>query len=504
MSRTKNSIKNITISILSKSGTHISSFIYRTIFIYTLSVEYLGISGLFTNILSFLSLVELGIGSAIVYCLYQPIAIGDNEKIKSYVKLYKQIYFMIGVIILVIGSLLTPYLSFFVTELPNIEGIQRIYLLYLLNFGISYFFLYATTIINAHQKSYITALIKDGALIMVTIIQCIVLLLTKDYQLVLVLQLLSTIFMGILMTRVANHMYPYLKEKEVQPLELKEKQNIKKNVLALIHHQIASVIVFCTDNLLISKLVGIIAVGLYSNYIMITSVLSGFIAIITTSITASIGNLGVDSKVEHQLCTFYEVFLFYALLGGSMSICLYVLFQDFIVLWIGQSYLLSTVAVGIIVLNFYLTLMRKACLLVHDTNGLFWYSRYKPVVESIVNLVMSIVLAKYYGIVGILIGTTISTVTVCFWVEPYIIYKYVFKVSVITYFKKYFLHTIKMVGLLMIILFITNMFDTALFFTFIMKMITCTILIPIGVFVLFNRDEDFKRLKKRFIKNKMF
>ncbi|MFI3208244.1 MAG: polysaccharide biosynthesis C-terminal domain-containing protein [Eubacteriales bacterium] len=497
MSRTKNSMINIAVSLFSKSFSYFITFVYRTVFICTLSAEYLGINGLFTNILSVLSLAELGVGTAIVYSLYQPIASGDSEKIKSFMQLYRRLYTAIGIFIMALGLCLTPFLSVFVNDMPDIPNIELIYVLYVINFSVSYFVLYGQTIIAAHQKSYINSLYKQSVVFVMTILQCVLLICFHNYLGTLVLQLTSTLVSGGLLIAKARKLFPYLEDKDIAPIEINEKRTIKKNIFAMLHHHLGTVIVLCTDNLLISKFVGVVAVGLYSNYVLITSGLASILATIISSITASVGNLGTSENKGHQLEVFYDIFFLFSICLGMITVCLAVLLQPFIALWIGESYMMSTEIVIMIVVNFYLLAMRKPALMCHDTYGLFWYDRYKPIVEAMINLGASLILAPKFGVIGVLLGTAISTITVCLWVEPFVLYKYVYECSVWKYFRRYAKYTLCMLVVMAVTFRITGGFTGTVVAVFLKKLGVCVVVVPVSYWVLMHRWKEWRRLDVR-------
>lgn len=437
MSRTENSIRNIKYAVIGQAAGILISFISRRIFIQFLNEQYLGVDGLFTNILTMLSLAELGVGAAIVYSLYTPLAEGDVQKIKSLMYLFKRAYTVIGCVIGAFGLALTPALGLFVSEMPDIPQIRLTYILFVANSASSYFFSYKRSMIIADQKRYIATGYRYITYFFLSVAQIFVLVLTRNYILYLLIQIVGTVAENALISKRANAMYPYLKSRDIAPLNRVDFNEIVRNTGSMMLHKVGGVVVQGTDNLLLSKLVGVVAVGVYSNYYLIINAINIVVGLLTQSITASLGNLGATEAGEKKLEVFsvlnFGVFWIY----GFSSICLLVLFNPFIELWLGERYLFDFELVIIIVVNFYVNGMRKGVLTNRDALGLYWADRYKPIFEALINLIVSIWLGLKFGAHGIFFGTVVSTLATCFWVEPYILYKYGFNERVGAYFKNY-------------------------------------------------------------------
>jgi O-antigen/teichoic acid export membrane protein len=355
MSRTSNSIRNIKYAVLGQAIGLLVSFISRIFFVRILSAEYLGVNGLFTNILSVLSLAELGVGSSIVYSMYKPLAEKDEYRLKALMGFYKKAYITIGIIIAVLGTALIPFLEFFIKDKPNVPHIQLIYLMFVVNSSISYFFSYKRSLIIADQKRYIATFYRYGFYFLLNIAQIIALVLTKSYILYLGLQIINTFIENIYISRKANELYPFLKGGEAVKMAKDEIDIIVRNVKAMMFHKLGGTVVMGTDNLLISKFVGVIQVGLYSNYLLIIKALNTVFGLAYQSITASIGNLGVIETNEKNKFIFECINLLGFWIYGVASICLINLFNPFIILWLGKEYLFPISIVLIIVINFYLT-----------------------------------------------------------------------------------------------------------------------------------------------------
>jgi len=492
MTRTINSLRNIKYTLAGRIVSLILSFVSRTVFINYLGVEYLGLNGLFTNVLSILSLAELGIGSAIAYSIYEPLARGEENRLKSLMQIYRKAYNAIGVWMFASGVLLMPFIDFFIKDMPDIREISIIYILFVINSSITYFISYKRALIIADQNKYIDSLYLYGSQILLNVVQIITLILYKNYVLFLLLKVIATVLENVLISIKADKMYPYLKDTKVEKLDREDKSKIVKNIKAMFLHRVGGIVVMGTDNLLISKFVGISYVGIYSNYLLIVNTLNMLIDILFQSVTASIGNLGVTSDKKRINDIFDSIDFIGYWVYCFTSITFFILINPFISIWLGNEFLFSPLIVLMITINLYIQGLRKSVLTFRDALGLFWYDRYKPIIESAINLIASIYFAINLGVLGILLGTVVSTLTTATWIEPYVLYKNGLKNPVIDYFKKY----IKRFILTILIGGVTWFFCSLVLENplpgFLIKMIICTIIPNVILIVIYHRTSEFK------------
>lgn len=440
--RTKRSTKNLIYAWGGQFALLFIKFAARRIFVHILNSEYLGIDGLFSNILSMLSLAELGIGTAIIYSLYKPLAANDAHNVNAIMHLYKKIYRIIGIFISAAGIALTPFLYFFMKDIPDIPHIRLIYVLFVLNSSVSYFFSYKSSLIIADQRSFIYSKNHYFFSIFLNIVQIVVLYITKNYILFVLCQFFFTVLENYFIARKADQLYPFLRDKAVPDKVAPETVlEIKRNTFAMLLHKIGGVVILSTDNLLISKLIGIVSVGRYANYSFITNSLNSIINQLFSAITASVGHLGATGDDQKKIKVFNLTFFINFWIYGMISVCLVNTFNPFIAAFFRKDLIFSMGVVFTIVIRFYLTGMRQSVTTFKNALGLYWYDRYKPVFEIMINLVASIILAKYLGIAGIFIGTIVSTLTTVFWIEPFVLYKNGFHASCLPYFNKYIMYT---------------------------------------------------------------
>lgn len=507
MSRIDNTIKNTKYAVLGQILVMFAIFFNRMIFVKTLDIKYLGLNGLFTNIVSILSFAELGIGSAIIFSLYKPLAEKDSEKVKTLMYIYKKAYMYIGIFITISGFLVLPFIKFFINGSVNdIKNLNLIFILFIMSSTISYFYSYKRSLIMADQKGYIDSFYKYTFNIILNILQILFLIWTENFIIYLILKIICVYLENLIITKKIDKMYPYLLEKSIEKLDLNEKKSLIKNIKALILHKIGSIVVLSTDNLLLSKFVGLATVGIYSNYMLIINSLNTIFSLFFQSIVASAGNLRVTEEESKNKFIFECIDLICFWIYSFASISLVILVNPFINLWLGESYTFSFSIVFILVLNFYIMGMRKSVQSFKEAYGLFWQDRFKPLFEATINLVVSIILVKEYGTLGIFMGTLISTVSTSFWIEPYILYKYGFKKSSFKYFLNYIYKFCLAFVIGLVTYLISNLFSEQTLVSFIFKIFICISVPNILIFLLVFNTSEFKYLtkifKRKFIKNR--
>ncbi|MEN6414608.1 MAG: hypothetical protein ABFC84_17860 [Veillonellales bacterium] len=495
--RTINSVRNIIVSLSYQLILLFLSFMSRTIFIKTLGAEYLGINGLYSNILSVLSLADLGIGSAIIYCIYKPLAENDIAKISALMNFYKRIYRYIAIAVGVIGIALVPFLDILVKTDTPIQNLELYYVLFLSNTIMSYLFIYKSAIIIADQKLYLIKIYSFAFEIIRFIFQIVILVTTHNYMLYLIVQLLCTFLNNLFIAYKSNKLYPYIKN-AARRLNKAERGNIIENIKSMFLYRIGGVILNSTDNIFISSMIGTVWVGIYSNYFLIVGAVQGFTEIVYSSISASVGNLNVseDMKIKEKLFRVIDFSTFW--LYGFCSICFFVLLDDFITLWLGKEFCLGLPIVVAILLNFYIPGMLRSTALFRDTTGLFKQTKYVFLITAVINLGLSFFLGLHFGLAGILYATAISRMLTNVWFEPMMLYKKYFQKSSQKYFSKQVLYFALLCIICGLISFIASFFNDGSVAAFIKKMILC-LLIPNVIFaILFYRTDECKYLIEKY------
>ena len=474
-------------------------FISRKVFLDNLGTEYLGINGLLTNILSMLSLVESGVGLSIIYNLYKPLAEKDIEKTTALVQLYKKLYSILAIVILILSIIMFMFLGKFIKGGTTVPFVGVVYFILVLKNVVSYLNAHKWSLINADQKGYVIAKYNLIFNVITTIAKIIVLQITKNYILFLLIELAIFIIQNIYNGKIVNDRYPYIKTNKRYKVDEQTKDNLIMNVKAIFLHNIGTYCVFGTDNLLISSFVGLTTVGLYSNYTMITSQLSSLLTPVLNGIGASVGNLIATESKEKSYQIFNVTYLINFWIYSFSVIFLYNLLEPFINWWLGEGLLLDELAFIFILVNFYLTGLRSVVSTFKSKAGIFTNDKYVPIIESIINLGASIILVKYFGLAGILMGTTISTISIPLWTQSKLVYNKVFDKSVSEYFKKYIFYII----LTLITGFITTYMCNILvsgtdFISLVVKGMICVIVVNLIYLLIFYKTYEFKYILNVF------
>lgn len=480
------------------------NFVLRTIFIQILSAELLGIDGLYTNILQVLSLTELGLKNAMTFSLYEPLRNDNKEKIKELIAYFRRIYNFIAVIIAIIGLMIIPFLDFIVNTDSHIEHLELYYIIFLARTVFSYLFFYRVTLVVADQKEYLVRIYSTYTILIQFFLQIIVLLVFENYILYLsifaIMQLLTNLFIAY----QSSKLYPYLNEPH-DDLSKKDRLVIVDNMKSLFIYSVGSVLLNKTDTIITSILVGTVWVGIYSNYMMIIEGIKSITQVIFQSVVASIGNLNVniknDEKKRNDSEKMYNVINFSAFwIYGICSICFYFLFNIFIELWIGKEYILSMSTVIPIIINFYMPGMLRSTSMYRDTTGLFSITKYVYLLTSIINLILSLILGRYFGLTGILYATVIARLMTNFWYEPFILHRKFFKAGIIKYFiKQLKFLSILIVSILMVQIVINLVSFQNILHEFIFRL-SISIIIPNIIFLIFlYRTKEFQYIRLKLI-----
>lgn len=491
--RTKNSIKNIKVTTFTEISNKILAFIIRTVFIKTLSADLLGLNGLFTNILTMLSLAELGFGTAIIFSMYKPVADGDKEKVKVLLNLYKKVYNIVGFIVFGGGLCLLPFIPYFVNGTVD-ANIHLVFLLFLINTTISYFFTYKRSIIIANQEQRKISLIEFLTYLMRAIFEIIFLYLTRNFIIYLVIEIICTFLQNLVISIVADKSYPYICEQSNIELPEIEKKEIFDNVKSLMVYKVGSVIMGGTDNIIMSKMINITIVGVCSNYIMIINAVKGILSQVINSISGSIGNLNSTSDTKKKEKVFYNLTFLHFVLYLNISVLFLNLLTPFIKIWAGKGYVLDDFTLIFLVLSIYIEGLRRPALMYRETLGIFKYGKQTPYIGTVVNIFSSIVLCKMLGVAGIFIGTSLAQLSSYSWIDPYLIHKKVFKTS----FSKYLCKTFEYAVFFLVVVLVNKVLSIFLFggsiYMIVLKTFLNIVIINMLVVLRYLKDQDFNNL----------
>lgn len=493
--RKKSSFKNMITAVSSNVLTIIVGLVAQAVFIKILGSEYLGLNGLFSNVISMLGIVELGMGSAIIYNMYKPIAENDHEKIKSLMQFYKKSYRIITLIISIIGIMIIPFIKYIVDIESVTVGINvyLVYILFLLETICSYILSYKRSMLYADQKEYITNIIHMGYTILVNTMQLTFLYFTHDYYLYLIIKVMMRLVENIVISSYVNRRYSYLLDNNVTKLDSKTEKDIFQKIKALFFHKIGTFIVSGTDNIIISKYLGLVTVGLYSNYYMIINAVQTVINHIIQATRASVGNLLVTESKTKQFDIFNKIRFVNFWISCFSSICIFVIMDSFITIWIGYKFVLPTKVLLVLVINFFIVSSRSTYGAFKEAAGIFYEDRFVPIIESLLNIVLSIIFVKKFGLMGVFMGTIASGLVLWCYSYPKYVYNKLFGRKISDYIKEtiyYFIIFILIAGFTYSLAILIS-FDNV-YLQFISNVLIALIVPNVIMLLLFSKDENFK------------
>lgn len=497
MSRTKNASRNIIWGIINKVIAIIIPFILRTMVIYLIGIQYVGLNSLFASILGVLSLAELGFGTALVYSMYKPIAENDIDTVNALLNLYRKIYRWIGGIIFIFGLVIMPFLDLFIAkDYPKEINIYILYFISLLNTTLGYFlFSYKRSILNATQRVDIGSNINTAIQIVQFILQSTLLFVFKNYYIYIIVLPLLTIIDNIIVAYFVKKMYPqYTCQGNVEKTEL---ATIKKNVGGLLIQKIGNTILNSSDNIILSAFLGLTLLAKYNNYYYIMSAVFGVLFIITNAITPIIGNSIVKESLEKNYKDFIKFNFIEVWLVTWFAACLMALYQHFMMLWGGPEFQLSIEIAILFVIYFFVYKMNDMCYVYRQASGIWWEGRWMPFVSAVVNLTLNLLLINRIGMIGVLLSTIVSILFINFPWGTYILFAKYFKAPSKT--KVYIWGQVKSMIIAGIVItstfFVSSLLEGIGWIDFILKLVICALLPNILLFVIYSKNEVFIETK---------
>ena len=415
---------NLVYSLIFQMLILVMSFVVRSFFIKSLGSSYLGLDGLFKNLLNLLSFTELGLGVAVSSALYEPPANNNIPLIKAYLSLLRRFYKLLIILIIVLGTILTFFLPVFITgAIPS--DARLAFILYFMNSAVTYMLVVNRTLLIADQLSYVNARNQFVFSMIQQIIQIIILLATKNYVLYLLIQLLANFASNLSLRRVSLKYYPYLADHDAPSLPTEKIQALKQNIIGMVSSKVGGIVLNSTDNIVLSSFVGLTAVGMFSNYM---TVINGLITLqnaAVNAITASIGNLGTESDSHKEENIFFQLFSGNSFVTHAIALGAITFFGKFISVWVGGQYQLSIITTVAIVVLFFMNQLRQISIAFQIAHSLFWQQRFKSLWEAGINLAFSIVFVKAFnlGILGVVLGTITSNILINSWWEPLIVFR---------------------------------------------------------------------------------
>ena len=498
--RTDKALKNSFMEIGSNIVMIAFAFIIKRVIKMYLGAEYLGVSGLFSSLISGLCIVELGFGNAIIYNMYKPAAENNIPRIKTLLGFYKNVYHLIAAVIFCIGLLMIPFVELIVGDTTINLNLKLIFFIYVIDVVVTYIVAYKRSMLYVNQQSYITSFVHMMAMIFTYLLQIVALILTRSFYVYLIISVVLRIAETITINMIVNKKYPYVLEKSQEKLDKETINDIKQKVKGLIYHNISSFLVSGTDNIIISVVpgLGVIMVGIYSAYSLITSKILMIVNSIFNSLTAAVGNLlAENNNAEDKIYnTFKNIFLINSWMYIFIAVSFYYVSFPFIEMWMGKDFVLDKATVVIISLNLFVNGFRAPYMCFKNAAGIFYEDRFVPIVESLVNLVVSIVLAFMWGLKGVLLGTIISKMVLYSYTFPKFIYKNIFNKDKTIYIKDIVIKMFQLISVFLITGVVVNVINVSgLFMNFICTSAVCVVVPNIFMLLINYKTQEFEYIK---------
>ena len=494
--RTKNATRNVAVGAVLRLYQMIGPFVLRTVMIHVLGMQYVGLNSLFTSVLQVLNLAELGVGSAMVYSMYRPIAEDDTKSICMLMKLYRLYYRVIGGGICILGLAIMPALPKLISG--DIPPDINIYILYILNLSatvLSYWlFAYKNSLLTAHQRNDVIDFITIVTTTIQYLFQIAVLVIFKNYYYYIVVALLSQALLNVTTAVVVNRMYP--KYHPSGKIDKDVMKNINRKIKDLFTSKLGEVIVNSADTIVISAFLGLTMLAMYNNYYYILTAVMGFVTLFFKASTAGIGNSLVVESQEKNYGDLNKFTFLVSWIGLFCGCCLLCLYQPFMEVWVGKEYMLGLGCVVCFSVYFYIRVMNQVLIVYKDAAGMWHEDRFRPLCTALTNLILNLILVQVMGIYGVLLSTVFSTLFVGM---PWVIknlFSVVLKQNPFDYVKKLIQYVLVAVCAWFITYFACTKIAGNLIFVLIVRLIICLIIPNIIYVVVFYKRNEFKQTIK--------
>lgn len=439
-SRVQNARRNLVFGVINRAASMLMPFLSRTALIYILGMEYVGLNSLFASILQVLNLADLGIGTAIVYALYEPVANDDERTIRALMNYYRRVYRAIGVVIAILGLIALPFLPRLIKgEPPADVNITILYLVYLFNTVISYWlFAYKQALPTAMQRVDVVSNVNTATNVILNLLQVVALVLTKNYYAFLILVPACTVLNNLLMSAYVDRAYPMLKPEGMITAE--QRASIRKRVVGLTIQRVCATTRNSLDSIFLSTFLGLTITAMYDNYFLLMNVVTALLSVVTTAVLPTVGNSIVTESHEKNYSDMRNMNFVYMLVSGWFSICLLCLYQPFMRLWAGPQNTFPDVIAALFVVYCYALKLGDIISLYASGAGLWWEMRWRAIAESVLNIALNYILIRLWGVAGIVSATLISILLVNFGMGTQIIFSNYFQNGKIT---EYFLDQLR-------------------------------------------------------------
>lgn len=503
MKRSTLSLLNSSLSLTTMIITYILSFVYRTVLVKVMGIEYVGITGLCSNVIQLFALAELGISWAISYHLYKPLQQNDLRTVAAIINLLRKLYTYIGIFIAIAGISILPFLTTIIKSETPIDNLHLIYLMFLANTVISYlFFAYYGILYAADRKNYMLFKTKTIIPVLCTIAQILIIYFLHNFLLAVTMICISSLFQNLWIAWMGMKQYPYLSTYRKESLGSELKKKVINYIKATVLYKVSLTIQRSSTSVIISSFIGVAVLGIYSNFILIVDTVKGVLLNMINPMTAIIGEINAAETTKYKLEIFHRLNFMMEWLCCFCSTCFFILLNPFVELWIGVDCLLPQSTIFLIVIFFYLEFITAFSTKFRDACGLNHIGKYRPLLTAVLNVVISLALVNKIGLNGVLLAMSVSRITTITWFEPWVVYKNVFHSSVLYYYRE--------VGfnIILTLLIIGGLYAFRLYFwdgtigAFILLLLVC-MLIPNAILLLCYHRSDSYKYYKLFILNKI-
>lgn len=437
--RTEKSIKNSSVAFIGQIVILLLQFTTQTVFVRMLGAEYVGANGLFSNLLTLLSFADLGIGGAITYALYGPLANNDHDIIAAIMKLFRNAYHVIGASIFVLGFIFSFFISDFINRSSSIPNVQLMFILFVANSAASYFFAYLRSLLIANQQGYIDTFNRVIFIFGQTVFQVIFLVVEKKYVIFLIIQLIFTILANVSLQYRTLRWFPYLKEYSGKKVPKNIVDTIKRNILGAVASRFGIIVTNGTDNLILSKFLGLTIVGKYTSYLLILNSVQNILTQAFNAVISSVANYSIEKNGKNEESIFFRYQYLVFGVAYVTTISMATILQNFITVWIGSSYHLKALTVTLLLIVWNFNISRLAIQAFITAHGLYWETKWKSIAEALVNLIVSLTLIinTNLGVNSVIVGTLSAHILINIWWEPWVLFRFGISIKIKKYIYKY-------------------------------------------------------------------
>ncbi len=498
-SRTVNVVKNTSATLLDKLMQIVIQFALRTAFIHILGNEYTGLSGLFTDVLHVLSLMEMGLDSSMIFSLYKPISQKDTRRVKQLLQFYKTAFTIIGFVVFAAGVCCVPFLPYIVKNVPNIkEDIRVIFMIYVATSACSYFLIYRAVLLRADQQSRIISKWNVIVGTVECVVEVVLLLIFRKYYAYLIVHFCAVVGRNIIISYITTRKYPqYFNGQKAEPLSKPERHILFRDLACLTMYDVSGVAINSTDSVFISAFVGTSEVAIIGNFTLIIASIRSMVNQTVNAVKPSIGNLAATSSNEKQEQVFRTLNFMTFWVACICCTCLFVLLNPFVgEIWLNSSYMLSMPIISVMVANFFIAVMVFPVEGFRTANGLFVQGWMRPLIMAVLNIILDFFWGRMWGIIGIFFATTVSRLMTQVWFDPWLVFSRVFKTSVLDYYKDYVIYALITAASCALSYYLCDFLPIGHgIIRFALSMVVCVVIPNVIVLALYHKSEEFHYLR---------